>query len=243
MPSVEPTDWRATERDWKLLENTRHRRGWQLAALSVGATPKRGVVRLMPEHAARQYRDYLSIIRNSATKVRSTSKLQRENSIAYQGRASNPDDPSDWSFDVLKFVTFFNGLPSAPVDARMIAAAEHWRSREANDQVPQAIPDRVANAALARIEGSLLDILLGLAMHHYGYLPLGLAPTSKSAASHQTTYVEMSSDLESNGVSVSAWVIQKRLAEASARLRDREKARDSVMAKLRPVSGDPSGKP
>lgn len=222
-------DWQATSDDWELLGSTRNRRGWQLVALSLGYQPSRGISNRLPETELRQYKMRLRVLRNSTTDKHSTTKLQYERNVLYQGKKSNPNDPTEFSFDVVKFVDFFAKLPRGnDLHPEMVAAAEEFRRTDANKGQLKQVPIRNVNTAISRIEGSLWDIVLGLAMQHYKYVPVGLAGMAFKREEQKGILEEMAEDIRETGLSVTATVIEKRLDEATQRLGKRELEREEV---------------
>lgn len=222
-------DWQATSDDWEQLGSTRNRRGWQLVALSLGYQPIRGIGRRLPEIESKQYKRRLRVLRNSTTDKRSTTKLQFERNVLYQGKKSNPDDPIEFSFDVVKFVDFFARLPTGgDLHPALVAAAEEFRLSDAKTQTVQPVPTRNANAAVSRIEGSLWDIVLGLALKHYEFVPVGLAGMASKRDENKGIVEEMVEDICDAGLTVTAEVVGKRLNEATQRLSKREDDREKV---------------
>lgn len=222
-------DWQATSDDWELLGSTRNRRGWQLVALSLGYQPSSGISNRLPEAELKQYKRRLRVLRNSTTDKRSTTKLQFERNVLYQGRKSNPDNPIEFSFDVVKFVDFFAKLPKGGhLDPALVDAAEEFRRTDANTGPIKQVPKRNANAAVSRIEGSLWDIVLGLALKHYEFVPVGLAGMAYKRDEQKVIFEEIAADILDAGITITAALVEKRLNEATQRLSKREDDREKV---------------
>ena len=225
----ETLDWQATNDDWELLSSTRNRRGWQLVALSLGYQPSRGIRDRLPEAELKQYKMRLRVLRNSTTDKHSTTKLQYERNVLYQGKKSNPNDPSEFSFDVVRFVDFFARLPRGDdLHPALVAAAEVFRLSVPKKEAIKPVPARNANAAVSRIEGSLWDIVLGLAIKHYKFVPVGLAGMASKRDESKGIFEEMAEDICEAGLAVTAEVVEKRLQEATQRLSNREIDREKV---------------
>ena len=235
--AVESTDtsarWQANEDEWEELRSTRYRRGWQLVALSLGLTPTRGVLKKLPKPQAKHYKAGLKVVTNSASAIRSVKSLQHAKHIIYQGRKNDPAYPLDLSYDVVKFVDYFLTLPEPRLDARLVAAADYWRGRDAAKATAKPVPENVANAGVKRIDGGLLDILLGLAISDYDYIPVGIAGGTHDGKAMQKVYDQIAASLDASGVPISADVVSKRLADTVARLQRKDKLRESVMAAIK----------
>lgn len=228
-----PARWKANKDEWDEFRNTRYRRGWQLVALSLGLTPTRGVLKKLPKPQAKHYKVGLKVVRNSASTIRSVKSLQHAKHIIYQGRKNDPSYPLELSYDVVKFVDYFLTLPEPRLDARLVAAADYWRGRDAAKSNAKPVPENVANAGVKRIDGGLLDILLGLAISDYGYIPVGIPGGTHYGKAMQKVYDQIAENLDGCGVPISADVVSKRLAEAVARLQRKDKLREGVMAAIK----------
>lgn len=91
------------------------------------------------------------------------------------------------------------------------------------------MPTRNTNAAVSRIEGSLWDIVLGLAIKNYDFLPVGLAGMASKRDEQKRVIEEMAADVCEAGLTVIAQVVEKRLDEATQRLSKREVDREKVI--------------
>lgn len=228
-----PARWKANKDEWDEFRRTRYRRGWQLVALSLGSTPTRGLLKKLPKQQAKHYRIGLKVVSNSASTIRSVKSLQHAKHIIYQGRKNDPSYPLELSYDVVKFVDYFQTLPEPWLDARLVSAADYWRNRDAAKANAKPVPENVANAGVKRIDGGLLDILLGLAISDYDYVPVGIPGGPRDGKAMQKVYDQIAASLDASGVSISAEVVSKRLADSVARLQRNDKLRDSVMAAIK----------
>jgi hypothetical protein len=225
-----PARWEANKDEWDELRSTRYRRGWQLVALSLGLTPTGGVLKKLPKPQAKHYKVGLKVVRNSASTIRSVNSLQHAEHIIYQGRKNDPSYPLELSYDVVKFVDYFQTLPEPWLDAKLVAAADYWRNRDVAKKGAKPVPKNVDNGRASRIERSLLEIVLGLAIHNYGYIPVGIAGGTHDGKTMRKVYKKISTDLKKQGVSASAFVVSERLGDAVKRLHGDDELRDNVMA-------------
>lgn len=237
------SDWRAMSEDWEFLETTRHRRGWQLVALSFGIAPVLELVKQLPELERERYKKRLRTVANSTTDKRSKTKLQYEKSLTlheWQPESDRPHKKTDFTFDVVKFVDFFSRLPNnSTVDPAMVAAAAAFRALDKVPEYVKEVPERNANAAVKRIEGSLLDLVLGLAIRHYGYVPMGIAGLARNSHETKNVFESISEDTAEVGLKVSAKVVGKRLGEATERLIGRPE-RELFEAAIKKQGASPS---
>lgn len=226
-------NWQATKSDWDMLGSTRNRRGWQMVALSFGYRPISGISEKLPKLEAEQYARRLRVLRNSATVKRSKTKLQYESSVHSQGSKLNPDDPASFAFDIVKFVDFFTRLPAGEkIHPLMVEIADQHRMLTADAEPVKVVPSRNVNAAVSRVDGSLWDIALGLAMKHYNYVPVGISGMATSQDKVKGTTEAIAEGLSETGLTVTAKVIESRLREATVRLGKRENDREKVAKAL-----------
>lgn len=227
-------DWNASNDHWEELKNLRFSQGCKLAALSLGYAPIEDLITKLPNDAERRkYNNRLEIINSSATVLRSPTKLRIEVNIDADAIRLNPFvSPTVRFYDIVKFVDFFGNLPAAPVDSRMIDAANFWRTRDAARRTVATVPvdDRIAKAAQTRIDNSILTALLGIAIVSYKFIPIGPSWGGKSHAQSKDSYTEIENDLKSLGLAVSAKVIRDRLAEIVKQLDLEDGASDDLIA-------------
>ena len=226
--------WNASDDHWEELKNLRFSQGWKLAALSLGYAPIEDLITKLPNDAERRkYNSRLEIINSSATVLRSKTKLRIEINIDADAIRLNPFvSPTVRFYDIVKFVDFFGNLPAAPVDSRMIDAANFWCTRDAARRTVATAPveDRIAKAAQTRIDNSILTALLGIAIVSYKFIPIGPSWGGKSHAQSKKSYTDIADDLKAVGLPLSADVIRDRLAEIVEQLDLKDGASDELIA-------------
>ncbi len=226
--------WNASDDHWEELKNLRFSQGWKLAALSLGYAPIEDLITKLPNDAERRkYNNRLEIINSSATVLRSKTKLHIEINIDADAiKLGQGASPTVRFYDIVKFVDFFGNLPAAPVDSRMIDAANLWRTIDAARRTITTVPvdDRIAKAAQTRIDNSILKALLGIAIVNYKFIPVGTMWGGKNHEQTKDSYTEIEDDLKSVGLPVSANVIRDRLAEIVEHLDLKDSASDELIA-------------
>lgn len=187
-------------------------RGWQLAALSLGLRPNLGSLKQAPEALAAEYKVRRTAIRNAATPAAKKGKLQYEPDSIQSVIVIGKDKLTDLIFDAAKFLRFLKTTPAARVHVRFEEVVLQFQVG-----LSKKVPARNDNAAKSRIEGSLLDLVLGLAISHYDFVP-SLAGIPDRNKSQKNVFEAISEDLAEHGIELSAHVVQQRLAAACERM-------------------------
>ncbi len=244
--SSPPAKWKATAPDWASCYQSRCQRGWQLAALSLGFAPTAGVIDSLPTpDAKKKLTDRRKLIKNFATAANTSGKLQYEVDSENDGVKKDPKKSAvERQFDVVKFVAFLKSLPTKPsviqIDPRLEKVADHWREHAGDssskagehDPAQKAKQEKTDKSALTRVESTFLRIILGLAIKHYEFTPVGVTGGVRNSKEMQSEYDQISANLESVGLPVGPAVVEDYLIEACHRLKKDEKGEKQLQAVL-----------
>jgi hypothetical protein len=245
--SSPPAKWKATADDWATFYQLRYHRGWQLAALSLGFAPTAGVIDSLPTpDAKKKLTDRRKLIKTFATGADTNGKLQYEPDSENDGVKNDPKKSAvERSFDVVKFVDFLKSLPTKPsviqIDPELEKVAAHWRKHAGDsssktvddDPAQKAKKDKTDKSALTRVERKLLTIILGLAIEHYEFKPVGVVGGCTKSSEMSDVYDRISEALDDTGVDVSAKLIEKYLLAASRRLGEDDNELKVVLDKIK----------
>lgn len=204
----------ARDEDWRMLEQSRFLRGWQLVALSLGLRPIEKLSEVAPAAVLADYKVRRNAVKNAATSEARAGWLQYKVDklktvvVIPPGKAPLTNEV----FDSVKFLAFLKRTSAARIEPRFEEIVQRCHA-----SAPKKVPARNAKAANTAIQNSLLDLVLGMAISHYDYVP-SLAGIPGRIKSQKSVFEAISEDLAEHGIGVSADQIQKRLTAACDRM-------------------------
>lgn len=231
-PNQEQTEvkpWQATPRHWDELRQWRYARGWQLAALSLGFAPIPKVKDLLPDDDAKE-----NLLHRRKVINKCSRSTKGQNFLQFEEDWPPNESGIERKYDVVKYANFLQSLIktetfSGVIHGELVRIAKEFHAKDLSDENAAKNRDsKQAKGGATKVENSTQEVLLGLAIFHYDYMPDEVESENKKYMEH--VFKDISEHLKNVAIPVSSDMIRDRVRDACRRLADAEKLHPVVDA-------------
>lgn len=213
---------KATSEDWIKARQRRYMPLSQLICLSFGWRPATERARSdWPEQSKADFNSRALTLKNSLTRKKTPNRLQYETVEPHDVAASRKNKLL-YHIDVVNFVAFTQAREINIEPALSKTGVTPYPSIAALANAIRATPERVKKGAEKNIDSGYSQILLGLLIKHYQYIPYALSSSGHHSddGNLRTVREKVRTSLQELSIEVSDYVINRRITDSWATLKN-----------------------